>query len=102
MYFFCRLLPPRPTFAMDMTPTESEAMKKHVACWSDLLAKRKVVAFGPVGDPEGPWGLGIVDVRDEAALRQLQENDPAILARIGLRYEAYPMPRVVHGGQGAQ
>ena len=97
MYFLCRLLPPRPTFAMDMTPAEAEAMKKHVVYWTGLLAKKSAIAFGPVADPKGPWGVGIVDVRDEAELRELQKNDPAILAQIGLEYEAYPMPRLVHG-----
>jgi len=97
VYFLCRLIPPRPTFPQDMTPAEAEAMKKHVAYWTGLLAKKSVIAFGPVADPQGVWGLGLVSVRDEAELRELQSNDPAILARIGLRYETIPMPRLVHG-----
>jgi len=96
MYFLCRLLPPRPTFASDMTPAEAEAMRRHAAYWTDLLQKKKVIAFGPVGDPKGPWGLGLVDVRDEAELRELQDNDPAILAKIGLKYEACAMLRLLH------
>jgi hypothetical protein len=39
-------------------------------------------------DPKGPWGAGIVSVRDESELRELQANDPAIRAQIGLAYEA--------------
>ena len=27
-------------------------------------AEGKVIAFGPVMDPKGPWGVGIVSVRD--------------------------------------
>jgi hypothetical protein len=96
MYFLCRLIPPRPTFPADMTPAESEAMKKHVVYWAGLLAKKSAIAFGPVADPKGAWGVGIVEVRDEAELRGLQENDPAL--RIGMRYEACPMPRCVHAG----
>ncbi len=60
MYFLCRLIPPRPGFAQDMTPAEGEAMKRHAAYWAGLLAKKSVIAFGPVADPRGVWGLGLV------------------------------------------
>jgi len=96
MYFLCRLIPPRPSFAKDMTAPEAKAMHEHVAYWTDLLGKGKAIAFGPVMDPKGPWGVGIVSVTDQAELRELQADDPAIRAQIGLKYEAYEMPQVVH------
>ena len=96
MYYLCRLIPPRPTFAAEMTPPEAKAMGEHVAYWTELLAKGKAIAFGPVMDPKGPWGLGLVSVRDAAELHELQANDPAIKAQIGLRYEAFEMARLVH------
>ena len=96
MYYLCRLIAPRPTFATEMTAAEAKAMGEHVAYWTGLLAKGKVVAFGPVKDPKGPWGLGVVSVRDAAELHELQANDPAIKAQIGMRYEAFEMPRLVH------
>jgi uncharacterized protein len=99
MHFLCRLIAPRSNFATDMTPAEAKTMGEHVAYWTDLLAKGKVIAFGPVMDPKGPWGVGLVTVADAAELRTLQENDPAIRARIGLRYEAYEMPQLVHAGR---
>ena len=98
MYFLCRLISPRPSFAADMTPPEAKAMGEHVAYWTELLGKGKVIAFGPVKDPKGPWGVGIVSVRDESELRELQANDPAIRAQIGLAYEACEMPRLVAAG----
>ena len=96
MYFLCRLLPPRPSFAQDMSPSDARTMQEHVAYWTDLLGKGKAIAFGPVMDPTGPWGVGLVSVRDQDELRELQENDPAIRARIGLAYEAFEMPRLIH------
>jgi hypothetical protein len=33
-----------------MTPPEANAMKEHVAYWTDLLGKGKAIAFGPVMD----------------------------------------------------
>src|SRR5271166_4680228 len=83
-FFFCRLIPPRPTFAADMTPDEASIMQSHVAYWSDLLARGKAVVFGPVADPHGPWGLGVIRVADEAEASALTEGDPAG-ARLSLR-----------------
>src|SRR5215813_5238053 len=96
MYYLCRLLPPRPTFATEMTAAEAKAMAEHVAYWTDLLSKGKVIAVGPVMDPKGTWGVAIVTLRDAAELHELQANDPAIKASIGMRYESYEMPRLLH------
>jgi uncharacterized protein len=92
-HYLCRLLGPRPTFPGDMTPAEREAMQRHAAYWRELLAQGKAIAFGPVADPKGVWGLGLVSVRDEAELRELQAKDPAL--GIGLRYENLPMLALV-------
>jgi uncharacterized protein YndB with AHSA1/START domain len=96
-HYLCRLIPPRPSFAFDMTPAEAEAMKKHVAYWTRLAGEGTAIAFGPVGDPKGPWGMGLLAVKDEAELRELQGGDPAIAASIGLKYEVHPMLSLVVG-----
>jgi uncharacterized protein YndB with AHSA1/START domain/uncharacterized protein YciI len=95
-YFLCRLLPSRATFMQDMTADERAAMQAHVTYWNGKLAEGKVVAFGPVADPAGGWGVGIIAVRDEAELRAFQNEDPAIKSNIGLRYETLPMLRAVY------
>jgi uncharacterized protein YciI len=89
-HFFLKLVPPRPTFAEDMTEEEREAMGRHAAYLSGLVDKGIGVAFGPVFDPTGAWGLGIVEAEDEAAARALTEGDPVVVAGIG-RYEITPM-----------
>jgi len=91
-YFFCRLIPPRPDFAQTMSDAERAAMQAHVAYWTGQTAP---LIFGPVGDPKGPWGLGIFEAENEAALQQLLTKDPAITAGIGARYESLPMLRAV-------
>lgn len=96
-YFLCRLIPPRPTFPFDMSEKEREAMNKHAAYWKELAASGTALAFGPVGDPKGAWGVGIVVVGDESELKSLQNEDPAIRAAIGMRYEAHPMLSLVLG-----
>ena len=90
-FFLCRLLPSRPTFMQDMTSDERAVMQAHGLYWRGKLAEGHVIAFGPVADPAGGWGVGIVAVRDEAELQTFQNEDPAIKSKIGLCYEALPM-----------
>ena len=82
---------PRPTFAQDMTAEERAIMQQHVAYWTNLMNKGFVLAFGPVIDPKGVYGLGIVEVDNPEQLNEFITNDPAN----GLnRYEFYPMMAV--------
>ena len=94
-FFVCRLLAPRATFLADMTAEERALMQAHAAYWMDWMQKGKVVVFGPVADPAGPWGLGVVRAADEAEMRGFEQGDPVILADIGFRYEILPMLRAV-------
>jgi len=90
-FFLCRLLGPRPTFAFDMTPEERQVMLVHGGYWRDLLAKGTAIVFGPVADPKGAWGLGVVRAASEAEVRVLERNDPAVLSGLGFSYEVLPM-----------
>ena len=92
-HFLCKLLPPRPGFPGDMTEAEGALMAEHVAYWSDLLGRGEAVAFGPVLDPAGVWGLALVEAEDEAAARGLTAGDPVVRAGTGFRYEIYAMPQ---------
>jgi len=93
--FICRLLPPRPSFMQDMTSDERVVMQAHAHYWQGKLAEGVAIAFGPVADPSGGWGLGILEVRDEAELDAFQAADPAIQSGRGFRYESLPMLRLV-------
>ncbi len=94
MYFFIRTQNPRPTFHLDMTTEERAIMEKHVEYWSREAEKGIAIVFGPVMDPQGVYGIGVYDVDDEARMRELIDQDPAIKM---LRYEIFSMPRVVIG-----
>lgn len=96
MPFLYRLLPPRPTFAHDMSPAESATMERHVAYWRDLLDREVALAFGPVLDPEDPWGLGLLDLEDEDAARAIGDADPAVESGT-CTYELVPMELVRPG-----
>jgi len=94
-YFLCRLLPPRATFALDMNVEESALMGVHVEYWRDHMRAGRVVVFGPVADPQGPWGLGIVRGAGLAEVETFTGQDPVIAADRGFRYEILPMVEAV-------
>ena len=94
-YFLCQLIPPRPEFAATMSEEEREIMQAHVAYWTRQLDRGAAIAFGPVADPSGDWGVGIVAAIDDGAVRQLRDADPAILSGRGFRYEILPMPNLM-------
>jgi len=87
-HFFLKLIPSRPTFANDMSEAERAIMQLHAAYLAGLLANGTGIAFGPVMDPAGTFGMGIVEVADEAAPRAITDNDPASAVA---RYEIFPM-----------
>jgi uncharacterized protein YciI len=103
-HFLLRLIPPRPTFGADMTEEEGAVMAEHTAYWAGHLDQGAVVAFGPVVEPTGFWGLAVLetDTRDEA--ETLAAGDPAITSGTMERFEIHPMPQAVvrpHAGPSA-
>lgn len=90
--FFCKLLPPRPTFALDMTDDERALMQAHAEYWKQAIESGHALVFGLVGDPAGPFGVGIVELDDERAVRRYTDDDPVVLSKRGFRYEILPMP----------
>src|ERR1700685_823042 len=85
-----RLIPPRPTFDQDMSESEREIMGRHASYWSEIAETGRVVAYGPVRDQSGAWGLGVIDAPSGAEPRQLVEGDPAVTSGMA-RMEYGPM-----------
>ncbi len=94
-YFFCKLIPPRATFAQSMTPAERALMGEHVAYWKGLMQENKALAFGPVADPQGGYGIGIIAASSDAEMETLRSADPTIRANAGFRFEIFPMPQLM-------
>lgn len=91
-YYFLKLNAPRPTFVQDMTDAERGVMKLHLEYWTRFMNQGSVVVFGPVFDPRGAYGMGVIAVDDEAEVKSFIANDPAN----GLNtYEYFPMKAVV-------
>jgi uncharacterized protein YndB with AHSA1/START domain/uncharacterized protein YciI len=93
--YLLRLIPPRPSFAQDMSEQERRVMMEHVVYWQAHTNANEVVAYGPVADPKGGWGVAIVEVDGEARVKKLTDEDPVMVHALGARYEILPMPRVV-------
>jgi len=91
-YFVLYLRPSRPNFAQTMTAEELAIMQQHIAYWKPYIDNGTMIVFGPVLDPKGAYGLGIVGVNDESELHHLIEKDPA--SKIN-KYEYFPMRAVV-------
>ena len=91
-HFYLKLIAARPTFAQDMTDEERGIMQQHVAYLTDLMNKGIVKAFGPVFDPNGTFGMGIIEAESEEQVKEITINDPASSIN---RYEIYPMRAVL-------
>jgi len=89
-HFFFKLIPPRPTFLQDITDEEKVLMNEHGAYFQEQFDAGKLLLYGPVMAPGGAFGVGILEVADEAEARQFGENDPSVRAGLN-RWEIYPM-----------
>jgi hypothetical protein len=94
-HFLVKLIPPRPSFAQDMTNDERKLMQQHGAYWTELAQKGIALLFGPVLDPAGSYGIGVVEVEKEEEVAILTENDPVTKSGQQFRHEAYVMPQLI-------
>jgi uncharacterized protein len=93
-YFLYKLMPPRPSFPMDMSESEAAVMGRHVDYWSDQVAAGRALFFGPVADPTGAWGFAVVLADTEDQVRAMSKDDPAVTTGLG-SYEVYAIPGAV-------
>ena len=93
-HFVYKVNPPRPTFAADQTETEAAIMSEHVKFWTGLMSEGKAVAFGPVLEPAGVWGLGIIESETEADVQEISKSDPVVTSGLAT-VEIYPMPGAI-------
>jgi uncharacterized protein len=93
-HFVLKLIPPRPTFAEDMTEKEKNIMKQHAAYWKDKADGGIVLVYGPVLDPKGAYGLGIIEVDNEDQARSFAEDDPTVKSGIN-KIEILPMRAIL-------
>lgn len=66
-------------------------MQAHGVYWRDILDQGYAVAFGPVADPKGAFGVCIVELPANMDPRILADADPVIKANAGFVFEVHPM-----------
>lgn len=94
-FYLYKLVPPRPSFDVDMSDDERAIMGAHVQYWGGLAQQGVAVVFGPVaGDPAGSWGLAITEADHADQVRGLGADDPAISSGMAT-FEVYEMPRAI-------
>ena len=99
-YYLYKLLPPRSTFPGDITPAEASKMKEHSDYWRTQMELDRVIAFGPVADPGGAYGIAILQIEGDVSPNVLADMDPVIVAKMGFTYELHPMPSLIHLRKG--
>ena len=90
-HFFCKLVAPRPTFPFDMNENEKAVMAQHAAYWAGMCREGVLLVYGPVMDPNGPYGMGVFEGADEVEIKRRTEADPVMQANIGFRIEITQM-----------
>ena len=91
-HFVYRLIPPRPTFAMDMSEAEQAIMGQHAVYWTDLFEQGRAVLFGVVMDQGGAWGLAVVEAEAEDEVHAIAADDPAVTSHL-CTFEVGVMPQ---------
>ncbi len=69
-----------------MTEAEGKIVQEHVAYWQDLADRRITIIFGPVLDPDGTYGIAIIEAKDEIVILDkvkttLQSRQKSVLNR---------------------
>ena len=94
LYFFLKLLAPRPGFNQDMSSSEKDLMHQHFNYWKALQDQGKVVVFGPVLDPQEIFGMAIVVANREDEIQQITDHDPAVKSGL-LKPVFHPMRAIL-------
>ena len=73
-----------------MTAEEGQIMQEHFAYWKGNFDRGVAAVYGAALDPKGVFGVAVVDVQDEEAMKAIVANDPAVKAGVH-KDEFYPM-----------
>jgi uncharacterized protein len=57
-----------------MTEEERSILMNHVAYWTEIMNQGKVLAFGPLLDPNEVYGLGIIAVDSEQEVKDFHRK----------------------------
>jgi len=78
MSFLVLLRPVREQMAFEPNDEEARIVGEHYAYLQQLRADGKLVVAGPSIVPGDVFGIGVLDIDDEAEARAIVEADPAV------------------------
>lgn len=67
-------------------------MQQHFAYWGEQLAAGRALVVGPVADPDGTYGIAVLDAESHAAASSICAADPVLAAGLGFSSALYEMP----------
>jgi len=70
-------------------------MHQHADYWRALVNQDRAIVLGPVMDPAGAYGIGVILAADQAAARAMVDDDPVIKAGLGFRADVHAMLRAM-------
>jgi uncharacterized protein YciI len=76
--YFVRIIPPRSTFAQDITDPEKKLMDDHYAYWTVKYNEGVCLLGGPVLDPKGVYGILVIRAATEDDARAIASADPSV------------------------
>jgi uncharacterized protein YciI len=89
-HFYFKLIPPRPTFAADMTAEERALMMEHVRYTREAFDAGKILIYGPVMASTGGFGVAVLEMENVAEVQKFGDEDPSIKAGMNT-FEFCPM-----------
>lgn len=82
-WYLYRLRAHRPDFAQTMTDAEMATMQSHIEYWRGPFREGRVLIYSPVADPDGSWGMCVIQADSESELEVLRDSDPAFRDGVG-------------------
>ncbi|MFZ0523904.1 MAG: YciI family protein [Candidatus Acidiferrales bacterium] len=89
-HFFLKLIPPRASFALDITADERAVMQQHVQYVGEAFNQGSVLIYGPVLATAGAYGMAVLETADAAEVQKFMAEDPSITSGLNT-FEFYPM-----------
>lgn len=89
-HFLYKMYPPRPTFHLDQNENEMQVMQQHMDYWKEQTGRNIAIVYGPVFDPNGVYGIAVIEVNNEVEANEIAKGDPAIISKL-CTFDLIPM-----------
>jgi hypothetical protein len=73
-HFYFKLIPPRATFAADMTADERALMMEHLRYTREAFDAGKILIYGPVVASAGAFGVAVLEMEDAAEVQKFGDE----------------------------